>query len=62
MNSEMLRNCRNGWEEGNPSLDADYVNPDDFPDCWRGMEITLDVEARAKELAVLRLTADLGLR
>ena len=42
---------RNGWGEGNPRLHADYIDPDDFPDCWRGLEITLDVEAKDKELA-----------
>jgi UV DNA damage endonuclease len=50
---------RNGWGEGNPRLHADYINPEDFPVCWRGQEITIDVEAKAKELAVLRLMTDL---
>ncbi len=52
---------RNGWGEGQPRLHADYIDPDDFPDCWRDLEITIDVEAKNKELAVLRLMADLGL-
>lgn len=52
---------RSGWTEGQPRLHADYINPADFPDCWRDLEITIDVEAKTKELAVLRLKADLGL-
>jgi UV DNA damage endonuclease len=51
---------KNGWGAGNPKLHADYINPDDFPDCWRDLEMTIDVEAKAKELAVLRLMADLA--
>jgi UV DNA damage endonuclease len=33
----------------------DYIDPIDFPDGWRGLDLTVDVEAKAKELAVLRL-------
>jgi UV DNA damage endonuclease len=52
---------RNGWGEGSSRLHADYIDPDDFPGCWRGLNVTVDVEAKHKELAVLRLMADLGL-
>jgi len=52
---------RNGRGEGNSRLHADYIDPDDFPGCWRGLNVTVDVEAKYKELAVLRLMADLGL-
>jgi len=50
---------RNGWGEKNPRLHADYIDPADFPDCWRGLDVTIDVEAKFKELAVLQLMADL---
>ena len=51
---------REGW--GNkPRPHADYVDPEDFPTCWRGRAMTVDVEAKAKELAVLRLVQDLAL-
>ena len=33
----------------------DYINPADFPETWKSMEITVEVEAKAKELAVMRL-------
>lgn len=52
---------RNGWGRNDSKPHSDYVDPDDFPACWRDLEITVDVEAKAKELAVLRLKADLGL-
>lgn len=52
---------RNGWRDGNPRLHADYIDPADFPDSWRNQELTVDVEAKHKELAVLRLMADLEL-
>jgi UV DNA damage endonuclease len=56
-----LSSPRGGWGTGNPRLHADYIDPADFPDCWRGLDITVDVEAKAKELAVTRLVADLEL-
>ena len=31
-----------------------------MPACWRGLEITVEVEAKAKELAVARLMKDLA--
>lgn len=52
---------RNGWQNGSPKPHADYIRPEDFPLYWRGMDATVDVEAKAKELAVLQLKRDLGL-
>lgn len=54
-----LSSPRTGWGNGNPKLHADYIDPGDFPDCWRELDVTIDVEAKAKELAVLRLMKDL---
>lgn len=51
---------RAGWNGASPKPHADYIEPADFPDCWRGREMTVDVEAKAKELAVVRLMADLS--
>lgn len=45
----------NGWQKGPPRPHHDYIDPADIPDCWRGLDITVDVEAKAKELAVLKL-------
>ena len=52
----------NGWEKGPCRPHHDFIDPADFPDCWRDLEITVDVEAKAKELAVLKLKADLTSR
>lgn len=46
---------RNGWQGGNPKPHADYIDPADFPACWLGRKMTVDVEAKAKELAVIAL-------
>jgi UV DNA damage endonuclease len=42
-----------------PQRHHDYVDLSDFPDCWRQHRITVEVEAKAKELAVLRLRDEL---
>ncbi len=50
---------RNGWQSSKPQPHADYINPADFPQCWQDLTATIDVEAKAKELAVLQLKSDL---
>jgi UV DNA damage endonuclease len=44
-----------GWQGPKPERHHDYVNPTDFPGAWRGLAITVEVEAKAKELALARL-------
>ena len=46
---------REGWDGASPRAHADYIDPADFPDEWRGRTMTIDVEAKAKERAVLAL-------
>jgi len=46
---------KSGWGNGNPKPHADYIDPADLPECWLGREMTVDVEAKAKELAVVKL-------
>jgi UV DNA damage endonuclease len=50
-----LSSPRNGWQAGRPEPHADYIDPTDFPECWKNLRITVDIEAKAKELAVLAL-------
>lgn len=38
----------------------DYIDAGDFPMEWLGWPLTVEVEAKAKELAVARLIADLN--
>ncbi len=49
-----------GWDGARPSRHHDYIDPDDFPSCWLDVKATVEVEAKAKELAVLRLKRDLS--
>lgn len=39
---------------------AGWIDPADFPACWRGMELTVDVEAKEKEKAIAALRRALG--
>ncbi len=50
---------KSGWGGSSPKPHADYIDPDDLPACWLGRSMTVDVEAKAKELAVIRLMEDL---
>jgi UV DNA damage endonuclease len=45
---------RAGWD-GDTRPHADYVSPADFPESWQELRVTIDVEAKAKERAVLAL-------
>jgi len=44
-----------GWDGPKPERHHDYIALEDFPAAWRNLAITIEVEAKAKELAVLRL-------
>ena len=47
------------WQDRNPRNHHDYINLDDFPECWLKLDITVEVEAKAKELAVLKLMREI---
>ena len=51
---------RNGWCDGNQRPHADYIDPGDVPQFWLKRTMTVDVEAKAKELAVIRLMKTLS--
>lgn len=46
-----------GWQGPKPERHHDYIDPADFPPEWLGRELTVEVEAKAKQLAVARLQA-----
>ena len=50
---------RNGWGGAQPGPHHDYINPRDFPREWLRGDFTVEVEAKAKELAVARLARHL---
>lgn len=49
-----------GWEGPKPRRHHDFIDVADFPDCWRDLTLTVEVEAKAKELAVLKLIKQLS--
>lgn len=51
---------RDGWNAGDARPHADYVDPADVPREWLGMNATVDIEAKAKERAVVALMAELS--
>ena len=52
---------REGWRGPNPKRHHDYIDPKDFPSNWPSLVLTIEVEAKAKELALLKLKRDLTL-
>lgn len=49
-----------GWDGPTPRRHHDTIDPGDIPECWRQLDITVEVEAKAKEIAVTRLLKELG--
>lgn len=48
-----------GWNGPKPERHHDYIDVADFPKEWLGWPLTVEVEAKAKELAVKRLLTEL---
>lgn len=44
-----------GWKGPTPERHHDFVDPGDFPAEWLGLPITVEIEAKAKEVAVIKL-------
>jgi UV DNA damage endonuclease len=44
-----------GWGKSQNCWHSDYIDKKDFPEEWKALDITVEVEAKAKELAVKRL-------
>jgi len=53
---------RDGWSGDNPRPHSDFISLRDFPSLWDGMDLTVEVEAKAKELAVRKLKKALDRR
>jgi UV DNA damage endonuclease len=51
-----------GWSGPKPQRHNDYINIRDFPVFWQCLEVTVEVEAKAKELAVKKLAKALARR
>ncbi len=48
-----------GWDGRKPERHHDFIDVRDFPECWRRKKLTVEVEAKAKEVAVGRLLTEL---
>lgn len=51
---------KGGWGASNPRKHHDYIDVNDLPKNWISLDITLEVEAKGKELAIKRLMEDLA--
>ena len=54
-----LSSPMSGWDGPRPERHHDFIDERDFPECWRALDLTVEVEAKAKEVAVLKLKEDL---
>ena len=50
-----LSSPKNGWSAPDIRKHHDFIDIRDFPEFWLSLDLTVEVEAKAKELAVLRL-------
>ncbi len=51
-----------GWGKTDIRKHHDYIHINDFPDVWLDYDLTVEVEAKAKELAVFKLMEELKKR
>jgi UV DNA damage endonuclease len=51
-----------GWNGPKPERHHDFIDINDFPICWQSRHLTIEVEAKAKEIAVLKLLAELKVK
>lgn len=54
-----LSSPKDGWRSTNPRPHHDFIDPGDLPPCWLSLRITVEVEAKAKEVALRQLQRDL---
>jgi UV DNA damage endonuclease len=47
-----LSSPKNGWQSNDPKPHAEMIDLSDFPEAWIGLDATVDIEAKAKEIAV----------
>lgn len=52
----------NGWNRPNSNHHHEFIDPKDFPSYWLSIQsnVTIEIEAKAKEIAVLKLMKDLN--
>lgn len=55
-----LSSPKEGWNGPGPQRHHDFIDVADVPACWLGRTLTIEVEAKAKERAVLQLRRELN--
>ena len=55
-----LSSPKNGWQGNDPKPHAEMIAMSDFPEEWIGLDVTIDIEAKAKELAVIAVMNNLN--
>lgn len=55
-----LSSPKHGWQD-KPRPHADFIDSADFPVEWKQLNATIDIEAKAKEVAILKLMEELAL-
>jgi UV DNA damage endonuclease len=48
-----------GWKGLKPQRHHDFIDVEDLPASWQRKKITVEIEAKAKEVAVLKLKKEL---
>lgn len=51
---------RDGWDGQRPSRHHDFIDPRDVPREWLRLDVTVEVEAKSKEVAIRRLAGELA--
>jgi len=51
---------KNGWGQKKEKEHHDFIDVQDFPDFWKNQSLTIEVEAKAKESAVLQLLSQIS--
>ncbi|MBW6515913.1 MAG: UV DNA damage repair endonuclease UvsE [Candidatus Cloacimonetes bacterium] len=54
-----LSSPRDGWNKPNPQFHHDFIDINDFPDYWKTLDLTIEIEAKSKEVAIKKLRAEL---
>ncbi len=50
---------KDGWESTNPKKHHDFIDIKDLPREWQTLNITVEVEAKAKEMAIKKLIKEI---
>jgi UV DNA damage endonuclease len=53
---------RNGWGSSDIRKHHDFIDVCDLPEMWLSMDVTIEVEAKAKEVAIIKLMKELNRR